>query len=90
MRDCVRFGEPITILAISMEMKPYVKSLGRNPLIDATYRNTGMVLSGQGPGHHLLDGAPYLDLNTVLSEQVSGSHILSDALHHRPSVVKNE
>jgi hypothetical protein len=33
---------------------------------------------------------PDLDLDTVLSEQGSGRRILSDALHHRPGVVKNE
>jgi hypothetical protein len=37
-----------------------------------------------------LSGAPYLDLDMVLSEQGSGRRILSDALYHRPSVVKNE
>jgi hypothetical protein len=73
-----------------MEMKPHGKSLGRNPLSDAPYRNPGMVLNGQGPGRHLLGGAPYLDLDTALSEQGSGHHILSDALHHRPGVAKNE
>jgi hypothetical protein len=49
-------------------MKPHGKSLGRNSLSDAPYRNPGMVLNGQGSGHHLLGGAPYLDLDTVLSE----------------------
>jgi hypothetical protein len=73
-----------------MEMKPHRKSLGRNPLSDAPYQNSGMVLNGQGPGRHALGGAPYLDLDTVLSEQGSGRRILSDALHHRPGVVKNE
>jgi hypothetical protein len=73
---------------VSMEMKPYGKLLGRNPLSDAPYRNPGMVLNGQGPGHHPLGGAPYLDLDTVLSEQGSGSRILSDALHRRSGVVK--
>jgi hypothetical protein len=51
-----------------MEIKPHEKSLGRNPLIDAPYRNQGMVLNGQGPGRHPLGDAPYLDLNTVLNE----------------------
>jgi hypothetical protein len=37
-----------------------------------------------------LGGAPYLDLDTVLSDQGSSRRILSDALHHRPGVVKNE
>ena len=73
-----------------MEMKPHGKSLGRNPLSDAPYRNPGMVLNGQGPGRHPLGGAPYLDLDTVLNEQGSGRRILSDALHRRPGVVKNE
>jgi hypothetical protein len=73
-----------------MEMKPHEKSLGRNPLSDAPYQNPGMVLNGQGPGRHPLGGTPYLDLDTVLSERESGRRILSDALHHRPNVVKNE
>jgi hypothetical protein len=66
-----------------MEMKSHVKSLGRNPLSDAPYRNPGMVLNGQGPGRHLLGGALYLDLDTVLSEQGSGRCILGDVLHRR-------
>ena len=37
-------------LATLMEMKPERKSLGRNPLSDAPYRNPGMVLNEQGPG----------------------------------------
>jgi hypothetical protein len=49
-----------------------------------------MVLNGQGPDRHPLGDTPYLDLDTVLSEQRSGRCILSDALHHRPGVVKNE
>jgi hypothetical protein len=73
-----------------MEMKPHEKTLGRNPLSDAPYRNPGMVLNGQGPGRHPLGDAPYLDLGTVLNEQGSGRCILSDALQHRPGVVKNE
>jgi hypothetical protein len=73
-----------------MKMKPHGKSLGRNPLSDASYRNPGMVLNRQGSGRHSLDGALYLDLDTVLSEQGSGRRILSDALHRRPGVVKNE
>jgi hypothetical protein len=52
-----------------MEMKPHEKSLGRNPLIDAPYRNSGMVLNGQGPGRHPLGDALYLDLDTVLNEK---------------------
>jgi hypothetical protein len=71
-------------------MKPYEKSLGRNPLSDVPYRNPGMVLNGQGPGCHPLGDVPYLDPDTVLNEQGSGRRILSDALHHRSSVVKNE
>jgi hypothetical protein len=71
-------------------MKPHEKSLRRSPPTDASYRNPGMVLNGQGPGRHFLGGALYLDLDTVLSEQRSGRRILSDALHHRSGVVKNE
>jgi hypothetical protein len=73
-----------------MKMKPHEKTLGRNPLSDAPYRNPGMVLNGQGPGRHPLGDAPYLDLDTVLNEQESDRRILSDALHHRLGVVKNE
>jgi hypothetical protein len=73
-----------------MKMKPHGKSLRRNPLSDAPYRNPGMVLNRQGSGRHSLGGALYLDLDTVLSEQGSGRRILSDALHRRPGVVKNE
>jgi hypothetical protein len=51
-----------------MEMKPHEKLLGRNPLSDASYRNPGMVLNGQGPGRHPFGDAPYLDLDTVLNE----------------------
>jgi hypothetical protein len=51
-----------------MEIKPREKSLGRNPLSDAPYRNPGMVLNGQGPGRHLLCDAAYLDLDMVLNE----------------------
>jgi hypothetical protein len=87
---CVSFGEPTTILDIFMEMKPHEKSLWRNPLSDAPYRNPGMVLNGQGSGRHPLGDVPYLDLDTVLNEQGLSCCILSDALHHRPGVVKNE
>jgi hypothetical protein len=73
-----------------MEIKPHGKLLERNPLSDTSYRNSGMVLNGQGPRRHPLGGALYLDLDTVLSEQGSGHCILSDALHHHPSVVKYE
>jgi hypothetical protein len=68
MRGCVSFGEPTTILSIFMEMKPHEKTLERNPLSDAPYRNPGMVLNGQGPGHHPLGDAPYLDLDMMLNE----------------------
>jgi hypothetical protein len=67
-----------------MEMKPHEKSLGRNPLSDASYRNPGMLLNGQGPDHHSLGDAPYLGLDMVLNEQGSNHRILSDALHRRP------
>jgi hypothetical protein len=73
-----------------MEMKPHEKSLGRNPLSDAPYRNPGMVLNGQGLGRYPFGDAPYVDLNTVLNEQGLSHRILSDALHRRPGVVKNE
>jgi hypothetical protein len=66
---CVRFGEPTTIVAIFMEMKPHEKTLGHNPLSDTPYRNLGMVLNGQGPDRHPLGDASYLDLDTVLNEQ---------------------
>jgi hypothetical protein len=69
-----------------MKMKPHEKSLGRNPLSDAPYRNSGMVLNGQEPARHPLGDAPYLDLDTVLNEQGSGHRILSDALHLSPGV----
>jgi hypothetical protein len=70
-----------------MKIKSHEKSLGRNPLSDAPYRNPDMV---QGPGRHPLGDAPYLDLDTVLNEQESSRRILSDALHRHPGVVKNE
>jgi hypothetical protein len=73
-----------------MEMKPHEKSLGRNPLSDASYQNPGMVLNEQGSGRHPLGDVSYLDLDTMLNEQGSGHRILSDALHHRSGVVKNE
>jgi hypothetical protein len=73
-----------------MKMKPHEKSLGRNPLISAPYRNPGMVLNGQGSDRHPLGGTLYLDLDTVLNEQGSGHRILSDTLHRRPGVEKNE
>jgi hypothetical protein len=71
-----------------MEMKPYEKSLGHNPLSDAPYRNPGIVLNGQGLDRHPLGDASYLDLDTMLNEQGSGHHILSNALHRRLGVVK--
>jgi hypothetical protein len=73
-----------------MKMKPHEKSLGRNPLSDASYQNSGMVLNEQGSGHHPLDGVLYLALDTVLNEQGLSHCILSDALYRRPGVVKNE
>jgi hypothetical protein len=73
-----------------MKMKPHEKSLRHNPLSDAPYRNSGMVLNGQGPGRHPLGGVSYLNLDTVLNEQGLSRHILSDALHRCPGVVKNE
>ena len=76
-------------IAILMEMKPERKSLGRNPLSDAPYQNTGMVLNEQGPGRHPRD-VSCRDLDTVSSEQGSGRRILSGAPHRRPGVVKNE
>jgi hypothetical protein len=81
---------PTTILAIFMKMKPHEKSLGCNPLSDASYRNPDMVLNGQGSGRHPLGDVSYLDLDTVLNEQGSGYRILSDVLHRRLGVVKNE
>ncbi|AQK53162.1 Retrovirus-related Pol polyprotein LINE-1 [Zea mays] len=71
-------------------MKPQRKSLGRNPLSDAPYRNSGMVLNEQGSGRHPLSDAPSLDLEPVINEQGSGRRILSGALHRRPGVVENE
>jgi hypothetical protein len=84
------FNKPTTILAIFIEMKPHEKSLGCNPLSDASYQNPGMVLNGQGSGCRPLGDAPYLDLDTVLNKQGSGHRILSDVLHRRPGVMKNE
>jgi hypothetical protein len=54
-----------------MKMKPHEKLLGRNPLSNTSYRNTGMVLNEQGVGHHSFGDVSYLDLDTVLSEQGS-------------------
>ena len=73
-----------------MEMKPERKSLGRNPLSDAPYRNLGMVLNGQWLGRHPLGDALCRDLGMVSSKQGSGRRFLSSALHRRPGVVKNE
>jgi hypothetical protein len=72
-----------------MEMKPNIKSLGRNPLSDAPYRNLGMVLNGQGPERHPLGGMSCRDLDAMSSEQGSGHRFFSDALHRRPGVVTN-
>jgi hypothetical protein len=68
MRDCVRFDESTTILAIFIEIKPYEKSLGCNPLNDVSYRNPGMVLNGQESSRHPIGDVSYLDLDTVLNE----------------------
>jgi len=73
-----------------MEMKPKRKPLGRNLLSGMPYRNPGMVLNEQGPGHHPIGAAPYRDLDAVLSEQGSGRRFLSGALHRLPGVVLNE
>jgi hypothetical protein len=48
-----------------MDLKPTRDSLGRNPLSDALHRNLGVVLNGQGPGHHPLSGASYRDPGTM-------------------------
>ena len=40
--------------ATLMHMKPKRILLGRNPLSDAPHWNPGVVLNGQGPGHHPL------------------------------------
>jgi hypothetical protein len=53
-------------------MKSHEKTLERNPLTDAPYRNPGIVLNGQRPGRHPLSDVSYLDLDTVLNEQGSG------------------
>jgi hypothetical protein len=71
-------------------MKPHEKSLRRNHLSDAPYRNPGIVLNKQGPSRHPHGGVLYLDLDTVLNEQGSSRHILSDALHRCSGVVKNK
>jgi hypothetical protein len=73
-----------------MKMKSHKKSLGRNPLSDASYQNPGMVLNEQGSSRHPLGDALYLDLDTVLNEQGSGRRILNDALQRRSGAVKNE
>jgi hypothetical protein len=52
-----------------MEMKSHEKSLGHNPLSDASYRNPGMVLNGQGPGRHPLGDAPHRRPSVVKNEQ---------------------
>jgi hypothetical protein len=76
--------------ATLMEMKTIRNSLGCNPLSDALHRNPGVVLNGQGPGHHPLRGTSYHDPGTMISEQGSGHRSLCGALHLRPGVVKNE
>jgi hypothetical protein len=55
-----------------------------------TYQNPGIMLNGQEPSRHPLGDVSYLDLDMALNKQGSGHRILSDALHHRPGVVKNE
>ena len=77
-------------LANLMKMKQQRNSLGCNPLSDASYRNLGMVLKGQGLGRHPVSDASYLDLDAMISEQGSDRHILSGALHRCPGVVENE
>jgi hypothetical protein len=57
-----------------MEMKSHGKSLGRNPLSDASYQNLNMVLNGQGSGHHPLDDALHRHPGVVKNEQWS-SHL---------------
>jgi hypothetical protein len=69
MRGCIRFNEPTTILVIFMKIKSHKKLLRCNPLSDASYQNSGMVLNRQGPGRHLLGDASYLDPNMVLNEK---------------------
>jgi hypothetical protein len=64
--------------------------MGHNSFNNASYRNPGMMLNGQGSGRHLLGGTPYLDLDTILNEQEFGHRILTDTLHRRSGVVKNE
>jgi hypothetical protein len=71
-----------------MEIKPHGKSLGCNPLSDMPYRNSGMVLNGQGSSCHPLGGALYLDLDMMLNKQGLDHHILSNTLHRHPAVVK--
>jgi hypothetical protein len=58
--------------ATQMEMKPIRNLLGCNPLSDALHRNPGVVLNGQGPGHHPLRGTSYHDPGTMISEQGLG------------------
>jgi hypothetical protein len=88
---CVRRVEPaIKNLATQMEMKPNKNRWG-NSLSDASYRNLGMVLNGQGSGHHRhpLGDTPCHDLDVVSSEQRSGRRFLSGALHWCLGVVTN-
>jgi hypothetical protein len=73
-----------------MDLKPTRDSLGCNPLSRALYRNSDVVLNGQGPDRHPLSGASYRDLGTMKNEKGSGRRNLSGALHLRSGVVKNE
>jgi hypothetical protein len=66
MRGCVSFDEPTTILVIYMEMKPYKKSLGRNPR--RVISKSGYGVKWARVGSSPLDDVSYLDLDTVLNE----------------------
>jgi hypothetical protein len=54
---------------IFMEITPSQISLGRNPLSDALYQNSEMVIREQMSGRHRLSGAPYQNLDIVISER---------------------
>ena len=58
-------------LATLMDMEPYDISLGRNPLSDALYRGSDMVLNMQGLGRHSLSGTQHRRPGVVISEQGS-------------------
>ena len=58
-------------LATLMDMEPYDISLGHNPLSDALYRGSDMVLNMQGLGRHSLSGALHRRPGVVISEQGS-------------------